>query len=74
LKNLHYDDLDIEFIMGVFNHLECYFQGNAKEVLLASSFLNRLKENPDYVYHYDEHYWANFIRNEYESNRNLVIT
>jgi hypothetical protein len=66
---LHLDKLDLEFIMGVQDHLERSFNKKATEILLNSSFLDRLKEDPVYVYHYDEHYWAQVIKQEYESNQ-----
>lgn len=61
-----FDELDIEFILGVQDRLEQYFNGKATEVLFDSTFLKRLRKDPDYVYHYDEFYWADRIKEEFE--------
>lgn len=69
MKNLHLlDELDLEFLMGVKDELETIFGSTASEILLKSSFLSRLKETPEYVYHYDEHYWAQVIQKEFSAN------
>ncbi len=64
MKNLfELDEMDLEFIMGVQNCLEEFYHDREAEILLKSSFLRRLKEDTEYVYHYDEQYWAQVIKN-----------
>ena len=59
------DELDLDFLQGVQRELEHHFdEMTALEILSASSLIDRLKEDPEYVHHYDEAYWANFVRNE----------
>ncbi|WP_047154980.1 hypothetical protein [Aneurinibacillus tyrosinisolvens] len=66
MKNsLVLDEMDLEFIMGVQDCLD--------EVLLKSSFLKRLQEDSDYVYHYDEQYWAQVIKNEFDSRHAVIL-
>lgn len=73
MKNLHMlDDLDLEFILEVQDELELVFGKRASEVLLDSSFLARIKEDPEYVYHYDGHYWAGVIQSEFNSKQHLM--
>lgn len=73
MKNLHMlDDLDLEFIMEVQDELELVYGKRASEVLLESSFLDRIKEDPEYVYHHDEHYWAGVIQSEFNSKQSLI--
>lgn len=55
----------MEFLQGVQRELENYFdEMTAIEMLSASSLIDRLKEDPEYVHHFDETYWADFVRNE----------
>lgn len=69
MKNLHLlDKLDLEFLMGIQDELETFFGSKSSEILLNSSFLERLQETPEYVYHYDEHYWAQVIQREFSAN------
>lgn len=59
------DELDLEFLQGVQRELEHHYdEMTAMEMLSASSLIDRLKEDPEYVHHYDEAYWAQFVRNE----------
>jgi hypothetical protein len=74
LRMFHLDELDLEFILCIQTKLEKHFQDRAPEVLIKSRFLKRLQQTPDYVYHYDEHYWVDFIRNEHEANKEKVTT
>lgn len=62
-----FDELDIEFILGVQDRLEQHFNGRATEVLFGSTFLKRLRKEPDYIYHFDEFYWADRIKEEHET-------
>lgn len=61
-----FDKLDLEFILGVQDCLEQYFNDQATEILLNSTFLTRLTEDPGYVYHYDEQYWADVIKRQHK--------
>lgn len=74
MKNLHIlDEMDLEFIMGIHDCLKVYYKDNAMDVLLKSSFLRRLKEDTEYVYHYDEQYWAEVIKNEFDSKQTVTV-
>lgn len=65
--------MDLEFIMGIHDCLKVYYKDNAMDVLLKSSFLRRLKEDTEYVYHYDEQYWAEVIKNEFDSKQTVTV-
>ncbi|HHY72038.1 MAG TPA: hypothetical protein GX497_02190 [Bacillus bacterium] len=38
--------------------------GEAEKIVGNSSFIKTLNENPEYVMHYDDEYWARRINNE----------
>ncbi|KIQ94115.1 hypothetical protein LH47_01794 [Anoxybacillus thermarum] len=74
MKLLEYplDELDLEFILEIQNRLKQHFGDRASIILLNSGMLERMVEDPNYVYHYDEAYWVERIKNNYESRQNTV--
>lgn len=67
LDKYSFDELDIEFIFYVRDELEKRIGNQATEAIIISGFLNRLQEDPVYVHHYDENYWADYILARYQS-------
>lgn len=63
LKHYQFDELDLELIFYVRDELIRKLEDQAKvnEALLKSGFLDLLVEEPIYVHHFDERYWANHI-------------
>ncbi|MCM3454596.1 hypothetical protein M3685_11650 [Heyndrickxia oleronia] len=64
-----FDELDIQFLEYVQIILERYYKDEAPSVLAKSSLLKRLSEDPNYVHHYDEEYWAKYVYREYEQKK-----
>ncbi len=59
------NEIDHKFISKILDELTLFFPETFKVVFDHSSFLRRLEEDPDYVYHYPPKYWAEIIRDEY---------
>ncbi|MEE3897543.1 hypothetical protein [Priestia megaterium] len=58
------EELDREFLSYVRDDLMQEFALNsaeAEEMIQKSVIMKLIKENPDYVYHYDAEYWAKSI-------------
>lgn len=64
-----FDELDIQFLGYVQIILGSYYKDEAPSVLAKSSLLKRLSEDPNYVHHYDEEYWADYVYREYEQKK-----
>lgn len=64
-----FDELDLELIFYVRDELMKRLGNQAKvnEALRTSGFLKLLVEEPIYVHHFDERYWADHILNEFQS-------
>ncbi|WP_407272721.1 hypothetical protein [Radiobacillus sp. PE A8.2] len=73
LNKYNFDDMDMEFILDVQFELEKHFGKYASTILVQSDFLKRLAEDPMYVHHYDEAYWANRIRALHEKKSSSSI-
>lgn len=56
-----WDELDIEFIHDVTNEVRERVGDRAELAMNTSDFYNRLQEDPVYVYHFDEKYWAEYV-------------
>ena len=61
-----FDQLDIEFLMYVQNELSKKLGTKAVEAISTSGLLERLQENPMYVHHFDEQYWAEYVLRRYQ--------
>lgn len=61
--------MDIQFIGYVLQILEQYYKEDAPSVLSKSRFLQILSDDPLYVHHYDEQYWAEHIYREHEERK-----
>ncbi|WP_068674725.1 hypothetical protein [Oceanobacillus sp. Castelsardo] len=68
-SKFQFDELDIQFLGYVQIVLERYYKDEAPSVLAKSSLLKRLSEDPIYVHHYDEEYWAEYVYREYEQKK-----
>jgi hypothetical protein len=68
-----FDELDIELIFYIHDELKKRIGDQATEAIIVSGFLNRLQEDPVYVHHYDEEYWADYILSRYEKKELLTI-
>lgn len=58
------NELDKEFISYIKEDLILHFdvsEEEADKMINKSVFMKLLKEDPDYVYHYEAEYWANYI-------------
>ncbi|WP_243292350.1 hypothetical protein [Bacillus sp. FJAT-47783] len=66
-----FDELDLEFLMDIQRVLERYYKEEASSILSQSSLLKRLSDDPIYVHHYDEEYWARYVYHEYERKKSL---
>lgn len=73
INKYNFDEMDMEFILDVQFELEKHFKKNASTILVQSDFLKRLAEDPMYVHHYDELYWAERIRAQYEKKSSNAI-
>ncbi|MGR6342603.1 hypothetical protein ACU5CE_33230 [Priestia megaterium] len=63
-KEQEEQDQDKEFISYVKDDLIEFFEITEEEadrMIEKSVFMELLKEDPDYVYHYDAEYWAHHI-------------
>ena len=56
-----WDELDLEFIHDVKHQVQEKVGREAERAMNASDFYNRLQEDPVYVYHFDEKYWADYV-------------
>lgn len=57
-----------EFLMSVEEILRNFFDEKDVFGILENSILvTQLKEDPDFVYHFDENYWAQQVLLEFES-------
>jgi hypothetical protein len=64
IKEQEEEDQDKEFISYVKDDLIEFFDisdEEAETMISKSVFMELLKEDPDYVYHYDAEYWAHYI-------------
>lgn len=61
-----FDELDIELIFYIRDELNKRIGNQATEAIMSSGFLNRLQDDPLYVHHFDENYWADYILSRYE--------
>lgn len=62
MEQVRWSDIDLDFIEGVKNALRRKMNGvGYEEKFQASDFLVRFKEEPLYIYHFDEVYWAEYI-------------
>jgi len=58
------DDQDKEFISYIKDDLMEFFDisdEEADKMISKSVFMELLKNDPDYVYHYEAEYWAHYI-------------
>ncbi|SOB90448.1 hypothetical protein SAMN05880501_101162 [Ureibacillus xyleni] len=68
-----FDELDIELIFYIRDELEKRIGSQSIEAIIVSGFLNRLQDDPVYVHHYDEKYWADYILSRYQKKELLTI-
>ncbi len=65
------------YVINCFAELYDYDLYSAKEIVESSSFIDTLENNPNYVMHYDDEYWARRIKEEKEEidnyKRELVL-
>lgn len=55
-----------EYVINCFAELYDYDLYSAKNIVESSSFMDTLENNPNYVMHYDDEYWARRIKAEKE--------
>lgn len=56
--------------MSVEKLLQKFYKAeDASEILQNSTLVNHLKEDPCFVYHFDESYWAQQVRLEHETGQ-----
>lgn len=55
-----------DYVINCFAELYDYDLYSAKNIVEASSFMDTLENNPNYVMHYDDEYWARRIKAEKE--------
>ncbi|KAB8138020.1 hypothetical protein F9U64_06745 [Gracilibacillus oryzae] len=72
-SNYNLDELDLDLILEITEELKRYFGNEARYILLESSFIRRLEENPEYVHHFDEKYWATVIKNELKHKYSILV-
>ncbi|MED3932999.1 hypothetical protein [Priestia megaterium] len=68
-------ELDQEFLSYIRDDLMQEFNLNhteAEEMIQKSIIIKLLKDNPDYVYHYDAEYWAKSIFSSQMSQHSLT--
>ncbi|MCR2823787.1 hypothetical protein [Lederbergia panacisoli] len=70
-----FDELDIEFLSYVLDELEKRIgdKAQAHEVISCSGFLKQLQEDPMYVHHFDEKYWADYILSQHQKKALMTI-
>ncbi|OIJ14086.1 hypothetical protein BKP35_07750 [Anaerobacillus arseniciselenatis] len=73
LNKYNFDEMDMEFILDVQFELEKHFGKDASTILVQSDFLKRLADDPMYVHHYDETYWADRIRALHEKKSSSTV-
>lgn len=71
-KKYEFDELDLELIFCIHEELKKRNENQATEAIMDSGFLKRLQEDPIYVHHYDEGYWADYILSRYE--KKVLVT
>jgi len=52
------------YVIDTFSELYGYELSDAKRIVEGSSFVVTLNNNPEYVMHYDDEYWAKRIKAE----------
>ena len=59
------DDLDIELIGYIREEVQKSIGSKASEAITISGLYKLLQEDPIYVHHFDEKYWASFVLKNY---------
>lgn len=59
-------ELDLKLVFLIRDELKEVLGNQADNAILKSGFLNRLQDDPVYVHHFDEEYWANYIVERYK--------
>lgn len=71
----NFDSADIEYFLEVYDRLLKRTNSDfAKEILLQSSLINRLKEDAEHVHHQDPEYWADLSIEQYVTNNKLNMS
>lgn len=65
------DELDLEFLMYVQAELFKSIGSDAVNAIISSGLLERLQQDPIYVHHFDEQYWAEYVLRHFRK-RELV--
>lgn len=71
-EKFSFDELDIELVFYVRDELQKTIGHKATEAISVSGFLNRLHEDPIYVHHFDEKYWADYVLKHYEKKEMIA--
>lgn len=66
-----FDELDLELIGYIRDEVQKLIGSKASEAITSSGLYTLLQEDPIYVHHFDEKYWANFVLTNYEKKMNL---
>ncbi|HEY4567144.1 hypothetical protein GOP80_00650 [Planococcaceae bacterium Storch 2/2-2] len=61
---VYWSDIDLRFIEDVQTGLRRKVGSRYKELFEQSDFVQRLIEEPHYIYHFDEGYWVDYILND----------
>lgn len=64
VKEVFWSEIDLDFIDTIKRSLRRQVGATYEEKFEASDFLVRFKEEPHYIYHFDEEYWVDYILND----------
>lgn len=68
-----FDDLDIELIGYIREEVQKSLGSKASEAITISGLYTLLQEDPIYVHHFDEKYWADFVIKNYSKKNSSEL-